>query len=138
MSQQHQKSDQIAFDFYTKLFYVVQEAWGDESATRRRKDAARDTARDSREGRRDSVGSAKDKDKGDKGKKTDKWFNLETPDSDVLPKEIRKRYKSISVWCQDASSTVASTSSPSLTVTVLLVVSSAMASARYEQLRRRR
>ncbi|KAJ7592503.1 hypothetical protein C8J56DRAFT_1126832 [Mycena floridula] len=32
MSQQHQKSDQIAFDFYTKLFYVVQEARGDESA----------------------------------------------------------------------------------------------------------
>ncbi|KAJ7573751.1 autophagy-related protein 13-domain-containing protein [Mycena floridula] len=87
MSQQHQKSDQIAFHFYTKLFYVVQEARGDESAAR-----------------------------------TDKWFNLETPDSDVLPKEIRERYKSISVWCHDASASTSSAPPPPLEIQVVLQV----------------
>ncbi|KAE9399269.1 hypothetical protein BT96DRAFT_939518 [Gymnopus androsaceus JB14] len=59
------KADQIAFHFYTKLFYVVNDA--------------RNTA---------SVASSNGR--------VDKWFNLETPDSDLWSKEAREPYKTIS------------------------------------------
>ncbi|KAF8873265.1 autophagy-related protein 13-domain-containing protein [Infundibulicybe gibba] len=65
MSNATQKADQIAFHFYTKLFYVVNQA---RATTEPRVQP-----------------------------KIDKWFNLETPDSDLFTKEIRDKYKSISV-----------------------------------------
>ncbi|KAH6901556.1 autophagy-related protein 13-domain-containing protein [Coprinopsis sp. MPI-PUGE-AT-0042] len=64
MSHELQKADQIAFHFYTKLFYVVNQA--------------RATAEPRVQG------------------KVDKWFNLETPDSDLFTKEAREPYKNIS------------------------------------------
>ncbi|KAF8652150.1 hypothetical protein AX16_004536 [Volvariella volvacea WC 439] len=64
MSNEPQKADQIAFHFYTKLFYVVSHA----RATADPRTAPR----------------------------IDKWFNLETPDSDLFPREAKEKYKSIS------------------------------------------
>ncbi|TFK23887.1 hypothetical protein FA15DRAFT_705075 [Coprinopsis marcescibilis] len=65
MSNDTQKADQIAFHFYTKLFYVVNQARATEEAR----------------------GQAK----------VDKWFNLETPDSDLFTREAREVYKNISL-----------------------------------------
>ncbi|KAG5644422.1 hypothetical protein DXG03_008517 [Asterophora parasitica] len=62
-SSESQKADQIAFHFYTKLFYVVNHA------------------------RTTNPLPAK----------LDKWFNLETPDSELFSKEEREPYKSISL-----------------------------------------
>ncbi|KAF5372350.1 hypothetical protein D9615_009265 [Tricholomella constricta] len=62
-SSESQKADQIAFHFYTKLFYVVNHA------------------------RTTNPLPAK----------LDKWFNLETPDSELFTKEEREPYKSISL-----------------------------------------
>ncbi|KAF6743482.1 autophagy-related protein 13-domain-containing protein [Ephemerocybe angulata] len=64
MSNDIQKADQIAFHFYTKLFYVVNQA--------------RATAEPRTQG------------------KIDKWFNLETQDSDLFTREAREPYKNIS------------------------------------------
>ncbi|KAG5637409.1 hypothetical protein H0H81_004667 [Sphagnurus paluster] len=58
-----QRADQIAFHFYTKLFYVVNHA------------------------RTTNPLPAK----------LDKWFNLETPDSELFTKEEREPYKAISL-----------------------------------------
>ncbi|KAF8900759.1 autophagy-related protein 13-domain-containing protein [Gymnopilus junonius] len=65
MSNDTHKADQIAFHFYTKLFYTVNHARATE----------------------DSASSSR----------VDKWFNLETPDSDLFTKEAREPYKSISL-----------------------------------------
>ncbi|KAJ2920696.1 hypothetical protein H1R20_g16397, partial [Candolleomyces eurysporus] len=65
MSNDIQKADQIAFHFYTKLFYVVNQS--------------RATAEPRTQG------------------KVDKWFNLETPDSDLFTKEAKEPYKNISL-----------------------------------------
>ncbi|RDB16414.1 Autophagy-related protein 13 [Hypsizygus marmoreus] len=62
-SSDSQKADQIAFHFYTKLFYVVNHA------------------------RTTNPQPAK----------LDKWFNLETPDSELFTKDAREPYKSISL-----------------------------------------
>ncbi|KAF9261641.1 hypothetical protein L218DRAFT_905029 [Marasmius fiardii PR-910] len=64
MSNDTQKADQIALHFYTKLFYVVNDA------------------RNITEVNLNS--------------KTDKWFNLETPDSDLFTREAREPYRSLS------------------------------------------
>ncbi|TRM55933.1 phosphorylated protein that interacts with Vac8p, partial [Schizophyllum amplum] len=63
MSNEQQKTDQIAAHLYTKLAHVVNHG----------------RATDSRAG------------------KTDKWFNLELPDSEVLSREDRERYKAVSI-----------------------------------------
>ncbi|PPQ96946.1 hypothetical protein CVT26_005965, partial [Gymnopilus dilepis] len=64
MSNDIQKADQIAFHFYTKLFYTVNHARAtDEAASTR----------------------------------VDKWFNLESPDSDLFSKDSREPYRSISL-----------------------------------------
>ncbi|KAJ3878052.1 phosphorylated protein that interacts with Vac8p, partial [Lentinula edodes] len=65
MSHDAQKADQITFHFYTKLFYVLNDARATIPA---------------------EIASAR----------TDKWFNLETPDSDLWTKEGREPYKTIS------------------------------------------
>ncbi|KAF8964482.1 autophagy-related protein 13 [Flammula alnicola] len=65
MSNDIHKADQIAFHFYTKLFYAVNHA----RATEESKSSSR----------------------------VDKWFNLETPDSDLFTKEAREPYRSISL-----------------------------------------
>ncbi|KAJ3805314.1 phosphorylated protein that interacts with Vac8p, partial [Lentinula lateritia] len=65
MSHDAQKADQITFHFYTKLFYVLNDARATLPA---------------------EIASAR----------TDKWFNLETPDSDLWTKEGREPYKTIS------------------------------------------
>ncbi|KIK58073.1 hypothetical protein GYMLUDRAFT_45621 [Collybiopsis luxurians FD-317 M1] len=59
----HDAQQKITFHFYTKLFYVVNDA---------RTSAALETG------------------------KTDKWFNLETPDSELWTREGRDPYRSIS------------------------------------------
>ncbi|KAF9531461.1 autophagy-related protein 13-domain-containing protein [Crepidotus variabilis] len=64
MSNDIQKADQIAFHFYTKLFYVINDARATEGVKPQ--------------------------------SKVDKWFNLETPDSDLFSKESREPYKNIS------------------------------------------
>ncbi|KAF5309938.1 hypothetical protein D9619_010220 [Psilocybe cf. subviscida] len=58
------KADQIAFHFYTKLFYVLNDA----RATEEPKTPG----------------------------KVDKWFNLETPDSDLFTREAREPYRTLS------------------------------------------
>ncbi|TFK37873.1 autophagy-related protein 13-domain-containing protein [Crucibulum laeve] len=77
-----QRADQIAFHFYTKLFYVVNEA----RATAEMRGAA----------------------------KTDKWFNLETPDSDLFTREEKEPFKSISLCPHPGP--------PALEIQVLLTV----------------
>ncbi|KDR66385.1 hypothetical protein GALMADRAFT_259488 [Galerina marginata CBS 339.88] len=68
MSSDIQKADQLAnqlaFHFYTKLFYTINQA--------RSTEESKSTTR------------------------TDKWFNLETPDSDLFTSEARQTYKAIS------------------------------------------
>ncbi|PPQ70080.1 hypothetical protein CVT26_013414 [Gymnopilus dilepis] len=64
MSNDIQKADQIAFHFYTKLFYTVNHARATDDAASTR---------------------------------VDKWFNLETPDSDLFSKDSREPYRSISL-----------------------------------------
>ncbi|KAL1730356.1 autophagy-related protein 13-domain-containing protein [Schizophyllum commune] len=63
MSNEQQKTDQIAARLYTKLAHVVNHG----------------RATDARPG------------------KTDKWFNLDLPDSEVLTREDRERYKAVSI-----------------------------------------
>ncbi|PPQ67199.1 hypothetical protein CVT24_011270 [Panaeolus cyanescens] len=58
------RADTIAFHFYTKLFYVINQARATEGPN--------------------------------PNAKSDKWFNLESPDSELLPKEARDAFKSIS------------------------------------------
>ncbi|KAF9044291.1 phosphorylated protein that interacts with Vac8p, partial [Panaeolus papilionaceus] len=58
------RADTIAFHFYTKLFYVINQARATEGPS--------------------------------PNAKSDKWFNLESPDSELLPKEARDAFKSIS------------------------------------------
>jgi autophagy-related protein 13 len=88
---EQQKSDQIALHVYTKLFHVVYEARalvegvGDRERERER-ERERDRERDNRERDRDR----------DRKPKIDRWFNLETPDSDFFPRELRETYKTIS------------------------------------------
>ncbi|KAJ3989234.1 autophagy-related protein 13-domain-containing protein [Lentinula detonsa] len=65
MSHDAQKADQITFHFYTKLFYILNDARATAPA---------------------EIASVK----------TDKWFNLETPDSDLWTKEGREPYKTTS------------------------------------------
>ncbi|PPQ78451.1 hypothetical protein CVT25_011846 [Psilocybe cyanescens] len=65
MSNDTVKADQIAFHFYTKLFYAVNHARATEDPS--------------------------------SNPKPDKWFNLETPDSDLFTKEAREPYRSISL-----------------------------------------
>uniref|UniRef100_A0A8H7XL66 Autophagy-related protein 13 n=1 Tax=Psilocybe cubensis TaxID=181762 RepID=A0A8H7XL66_PSICU len=65
MSNDILKADQIAFHFYTKLFYAVNHARATEEPST--------------------------------NPKPDKWFNLETPDSDLFTKEAREPYRSISL-----------------------------------------
>ncbi|THU93453.1 hypothetical protein K435DRAFT_192114 [Dendrothele bispora CBS 962.96] len=82
MSNDTQRADQIAFHFYTKLFYVLNHA--------------RATAEPG------------------PNAKVDKWFILETPHSDLFPRESRDRYKSISTSLSaSASNSSSSLSSPS-------------------------
>ena len=52
----------------------------------RERERERDRERDNRERDRDR----------DRKPKTDRWFNLETPDSDFFPRELRETYKAIS------------------------------------------
>ncbi|KAL0567159.1 autophagy protein 13 [Marasmius crinis-equi] len=80
MSNDTQKADQIALHFYTKLFYVVNDARN-----------IADTNLNS---------------------KIDKWFNLETPDSDLFTKEAREPYRSLS----------SSPAPPPLEIQVLLTI----------------
>ncbi|KAL1739721.1 autophagy-related protein 13-domain-containing protein [Schizophyllum fasciatum] len=63
MSNEQQKTDQIAAHLYTKLAHVVNHG----------------RATETRAG------------------KTDKWFNLDLPDSEVLTREDRERYKAVSI-----------------------------------------
>ncbi|KDR79468.1 hypothetical protein GALMADRAFT_243561 [Galerina marginata CBS 339.88] len=65
MSNDIHKADQIAFHFYTKLFYTVNHARATEESN--------STSR------------------------VDKWFNLETPDSDLFTREAREPYRNISL-----------------------------------------
>ncbi|KAG7095008.1 hypothetical protein E1B28_005802 [Marasmius oreades] len=81
MSNDTQKADQIALHFYTKLFYVVNDA---------RNINITETNLNS---------------------KIDKWFNLETPDSDLFTRDAREPYKSLS-----------SASPPPLEIQVLLTI----------------
>lgn len=84
---EQQKSDQIALHVYTKLFHVVYEARAlVEGVGERERERERDRERDNKERDRER----------DRKPKTDRWFNLETPDSDFFPRELRETYKAIS------------------------------------------
>ncbi|PFH49853.1 hypothetical protein AMATHDRAFT_132443, partial [Amanita thiersii Skay4041] len=79
-----QKADQIALHIYTKLFHVLYQA-------RASPDSPLLTTTT-----------------------TDRWFNLETPDSDLFPRELRELYKAIS--------TTFPAPPPTLYISVLLAV----------------
>ncbi|KAF4584887.1 hypothetical protein EYR40_001712 [Pleurotus pulmonarius] len=83
MSNETQKSDQIAFHVYTKLSHVVNHA-------------------------RTTVEPRVQP-------KVDKWFNLETPDSELLFKEAREPYRSLSSY-------VPPSTAPPLEIQVLLTI----------------
>jgi autophagy-related protein 13 len=105
-----QKADTIAYHFYTKLFYVVQQARGT-SDTRTTATATGTPAGSTLTPAPPVASGASAGAGGGAGGgggvsssgtiKTDKWFNLETPDySDLFTKEAREPYKSLSSYQQ--------------------------------------
>jgi hypothetical protein len=106
-----QKADTICYHFYTKLFYVVQQARGTSytcttaTSTPAGSTLAPPSPVASSAGARTSSGRERDGGAGGVSSsgtiKTDKWFNLETPDySDLFTKEAREPYKSLSSYLQ--------------------------------------
>ncbi|KIL54257.1 hypothetical protein M378DRAFT_857181, partial [Amanita muscaria Koide BX008] len=92
--EEQQRSDQIALHFYTKLFHVVYQA-------------------------RAFPGELLYQETKDRRPKIDRWFNLEIPDSDLFPRELREIYKSLSSILATANHL---RPSPPLRIHVLLVV----------------
>jgi autophagy-related protein 13 len=102
-----QKADTIAYHFYTKLFYVVQQARGT-SDTRTTAGTPAGSTLTPGPPAASGAGAGAGTSSGVSSSgtiKTDKWFNLETPDySDLFTKEAREPYKSLSSYQQPQSS----------------------------------
>ncbi|KAK2467744.1 hypothetical protein APHAL10511_000039 [Amanita phalloides] len=101
---EQQKSDQIALHVYTKLFHVVYQARSGETGER-----GSTVERGVERGDRGAEGAERPA-----KAKTDRWFNLETPDSDLFPRELREVYKALSATFPRAP--------PQLYIHVLLAV----------------
>ncbi|KAF8635112.1 hypothetical protein AX15_000549 [Amanita polypyramis BW_CC] len=128
---EQQKADQIALHVYTKLFHVVHQARASLDAPLVAVGGAGGSASATSVGGKSvcatgsvSAGSL-ERERERTGKtKIDRWFNLETPDSDLFSRELREVYKAISTIAGGGGGTTASP--PPLYIHVLLSVPEAM------------